>query len=333
MNSPAEEPLARSKEGVGARPGPLRRDFGRDLMHRWEGNPLITIEDLPFQAADICNAGAARVAERYLLLLTIEGLSGRKAIYPAWSGDGYHFTIAKVPVLARATAGPFAEYEADGVLDARVVLLEGRYYLTYQALSRHGYVMALARTDDFERIERLALLSEPDCKSGALFPEKIGGRYAMLERPGEGGSIWVAHSDDLVYWGEREVVMTPRSGFWDTTRIGPAAPPLAVDEGWLCVYYGVKGTSAGPLYRLGAAVLDRGNPARVLGRTNVPILAPREEYERIGDQPNIIFSCGAVLQTNRTLRLYYGGSDSCICLSTAKVRRIVECCLQPDREF
>jgi len=318
--------------GADRREAALRK-FGRDLMHRWEGNPIITIEDLPFQCSDICNAGAVKLRQQYLLLLTIESLAGRKAIYPAWSGDGYHFTVEDSPVLSPATEGPYAIYESQGVLDPRIVWLEDKYYLTYQALSGHGYVMAIARTEDFQLVERVGIVTEPDCKSGALFPVRIRDKYARLERPAEGGTIWVAYSEDLVYWGGREAVVTPRGGYWDDHHVGPAAPPIEIPEGWLCLYYGVKLTSSGPLYRLGAAILERDDPSVLLGRTNVPILAPRETYERIGDLPNIIFSCGAILEPNRVLKVYYGGSDSCICLGTSRLRHIVASCLQPDTEF
>ena len=119
---------------------------------------------------------------------------------------------------------------------------------------------------------------------------------------------------------------------WDFHRIGPAVPPIPVKEGWLFIYYGEKLTSAGPLFRLGAAVLDRENPTRVLGRSDVPILSPREPYERVGDVGNLVFSCGAVLEDENQLRLYYGGSDSCICVGSSPVGKIVERCLRGREE-
>jgi predicted GH43/DUF377 family glycosyl hydrolase len=126
--------------------------------------------------------------------------------------------------------------------------------------------------------------------------------------------------------------MTPRGGFWDSTRIGPSAPPIEIDEGWLLIYYGEKGTSAGPLVRLGAAVLDRDDPSRVLARSNVPILVPREKYERIGNVPNVVFSTGVLLEDG-VLSVYYGASDSCICLGKAPLDVVVRACFDSEREF
>lgn len=305
----------------------------RDIVRRSKGNPIISAEDLGFRAAAICNAGAAKVGGEYILLLTIQSLEGFSAIYVARSTDGYTFDVSDKPLLERSVDGPFAEYENMGVLDGRITYLDDVYYITYDAVSGHGYRLALARTKDFRSVERLQLMSQPDTKAGVLFPRKVKGKYARLERPWAGTSIWVSYSDDLTYWGWSEVVMTPRGGFWDTSRIGVATPPMEVEQGWVFVYYGIKDTSSGPLFRLGAAVLDADEPTEVRYRTNIPILSPREEYERVGDIPNLVFSCGAVLEPGGEIKLYYGASNSCVCIGTTSMDAILEACTESDREF
>jgi len=300
----------------------------KNIVHRWEGNPVLSIRDLPFQANDVHNAGAIKWNGRYILLVTIESLRGRCELYRAVSDDGKHFEIDKEPFLAPADEEPFATYEARGVRDGRITHFDGVNYIIYLADSRHGVRLALARTDDFSSVERVALVSEPDTKSGMLFPRKIRGKYARLERPREGGNIWISYSDDLTHWGEWDVVMTPRGGFWDYHRIGGAAPPIATEHGWLVLYYGVRELPGGPLFRLGAAFLDLEEPTRVLGRSNIPILAPREQYERIGDVGNLVFSCGAVPSDDGSeLEIYYGAADSCICLGTVTMEELERCCL------
>ena len=127
--------------------------------------------------------------------------------------------------------------------------------------------------------------------------------------------------------------MTPRWGFWDCDRIGVGAPPMEIEQGWLFIYYGVKGTSAGPLFRLGASILERDDPKHVVGRTNVPILAPREMYERIGDVANLVFSRGAVIEPDNEVKVYYGAADSCICVGVTTVDDIVRACMESDKEF
>lgn len=305
----------------------------RDIIRRCKGNPIITVDDLHFRCSDICNAGAVKVDGQYILLLTVQMLQGFTQIYVARSSDGYTFDFENNPLISPSLEQEYKEYNQMGVLDPRITYLDDTYYITYDAFGKHGYRLALAKTNDFKSIERLGFVSQPDTKAGALFPAKINGKYARLERPWNGGSIWLSYSEDLKYWGWPEVVMTPRGGYWDACRIGAASPPVLIDKGWMFVYYGVKDTSAGPLFRLGAAILDKDNPAHVLYRTNVPILSPREEYERVGDIPNLVFSCGAILEPNGELKLYYGAARSCICVGTTRIDSILDACIESDKEF
>jgi predicted GH43/DUF377 family glycosyl hydrolase len=306
---------------------------GRDVIHRYEGNPLIAIDDMPFRASDIWNAGVVRFRDEYLLLVTVETLKGSLSIYLAHGKDGRHFEIEPTPFMDAMEEGPFARYETFGVRDPRVTETEGKYHITYVADSEYGQRIGLASTEDFRSIERIGLITQPDSKNGALFPRKIAGRYAMLERPFAGESIWIGYSDDLTYWGSSTVVMTPRGGYWDPTRIGAACPPIEIDEGWLLIYYGEKWTNSGPLVRLGAALLDREDPSQVIGRSNIPILSPRESYERIGDVRNLVFSCGALLEEGEQLNIYYGASNSCICLGTGAIEDIIRVCHESAEEF
>lgn len=306
----------------------MPRKKQHDIIHRWEGNPIITMEDLPFKVSDICNAGAVKINNIWLLLLTIETLRGHKKLYIARSEDGRYFEVDAKPFMEPEEK----KYEETSVMDALITPFEDTYYISYVAESRHGYRIGLAITDDFKTVKRLGFVSEVDTKSGVLFPEKINGRFARLERPWTGGRIWISYSDDLVYWGGTEVVLSPRPGYWDNSRVGNAVPPFRLKDGrWMLIYYGIKETSAGSLFRIGAALLDPDNPAMVIGRTNIPILSPRERYERIGDIPNLIFSCGAILE-DEELFLYYGGSDSCICLGLTTIDQIDQECLKSKGE-
>ena len=307
---------------------------GRDIVHRWEGNPLISINDLNFKCSDIHNASAVKFQGRVLLLVTIENLAGRRCIHLAHPDAEGKYNVEVAPFLSPSDHPKYKQHESHGILDGRVTFLDGTYYVSYTALGQHGYRLGLARTADFQTVERLGLISEPDTKAGVLFPEKIKGRYARLERPGHGSSIWVTYSDDLTYWGASELVIAPRGGFWDASRIGAAATPILTKYGWLVLYYGVKDTSAGPIYRLGAVILKKDEPTQVVGRAGIPILSPRENYERIGDIPNIVFCTGALLGDDQNqLKIYYGASDSCICIGTTTASEIIRNCFASDREY
>lgn len=300
----------------------------QDLIRRWEGNPALTRDDMPFPCNTVFNAAAVRHEGEFLLLLRVEDLRGRSVLALACSEDGYHFDVHPEPVMEPATEGPFAPYEHLGIEDPRITSLEGAYYIIYTAASSYGPRLAMAKTTDFRRFERVALISQPDNKDAALFPRKIGDRYARLDRPmaGEVGNIWISYSDDLIHWGCSEVVMTVRGDHWDSWRIGASVPPIETPDGWLEIYHGVKNTSHGPIYRLGAAMLDLDDPTRVLCRSAVPLLAPREQYERMGDIPNVVYSCGAVPEDDGNLRVYYSGADSCICIGDIPIEQIMKFC-------
>lgn len=123
--------------------------------------------------------------------------------------------------------------------------------------------------------------------------------------------------------------MQPRDGaWWDAVRIGIGPPPLRTEYGWLLVYHGVKSTVAGDIYRVGLALLDLHEPARVIRRLPSWVLAPVALYERTGDVPNVVFPCGLVHDpTNDQIHLYYGAADSSICLATAALEHLVEAVL------
>ena len=302
--------------------------FGRDLVERWEDNPILTADDIPFPCNTVFNAAAARFPDEYILLLRVEDLSGRSVFALARGRDGYHFDVAEAPVMTPAVDGDFEVYERKGIEDPRITLLDGSYYIMYTAASEFGPRLALARTDDFERFERVALISEPDNKDGVLFSRKIGGRYARLDRPMVGGvgNIWISFSEDLVHWGDARVVMPVRPDSWDSWRVGASAPPIETRFGWLEIYHGVRETSHGPIYRLGAAMLDLDDPCKVLCRSSIPILTPRELYERIGDVPNVVFSSGAIMEADESFKLYYGAADTSICVATARLEDLMQFC-------
>ncbi len=306
---------------------------GRDVIHRWEGNPIISLEDIPFRCNTVFNAAAVKFQGEYLLLIRVEDQCGRSIFTLAGSEDGLRFVVEPEPVMMPATEEPFATYEACGIEDPRITLLDGTYYVMYTAYSHYGPRLALARTDDFRNFTRIALISEPVNKDGALFPKKINGRYVRFDRPNVGatGNIWVSYSEDLIHWGGSEVAMTTRPDHWDCARIGASAPPIETEHGWLEIYHGVKETAAGPIYRLGAVIFDLENPTRILGRAAIPILTPREQYERVGDIGNVVFSCGAILEEQTgELKMYYGAADTCICVGTAKLNAIIERCFEQE---
>lgn len=297
----------------------------RDIFHRYEGNPILTLSGMPFRCNTVFNGTPAKLDDEYILLLRVEGLQGYSVFALARSTNGFDFTVDKEPVLFPASDDVFGPYEAYGIEDPRATYLEGTFYIMYSAFSRYGVRIALAKTDDFLHFERIALVSEPGNKDGVLFPQKIRGRYARLDRPfGLGiGSIWISYSKDLRSWGDSKVVLTPRNGFWDSYRVGASVPPILTEHGWLEIYHGTKMSSSGPIYRAGTVLLDSEDPSKVIARSSIPLLSPRTDYERIGDIPNVVFASGAIFENDGQVKLYYGAADTSICVATAQLEDII----------
>jgi predicted GH43/DUF377 family glycosyl hydrolase len=303
---------------------------GRDLLHRWARNPIITVRDVPFRCNTVFNGTPVKLDGEYHMILRVEGQQGYSFFALARSHDGIHFEVEPEPCMMPADSGPFQLWEEHGIEDPRLTLLEGTYYVMYTAVCRYGHRIALAKTEDFCHYERIALVSGPGNKDGVLFPEKINGLYARLDRPfgKDVGSVWISYSPDLINWGMSEMVFPPRARYWDSYRIGASAPPILTDRGWLEVYHGVKMTSGGPIYRIGTAMLDRDDPTKVVGRCLSPVLSPREEYERVGDVGNVVFACGMIAEDDGEVKVYYGAADTSICVATGSLRDLIQSCFE-----
>ena len=304
------------------------------IVRRYDGNPILTPDDIPYPVETVHNAGVAKFDGRYVMLFRAHRANGRCILGLAESEDGFKFAPRPEPFMVPAADGVFAEYEAFGVEDPRITLLDGEYLITYSAYSRHGVRIALARTRDWQTVERVALISQADMRNVAIFPERFDGRYVRLDRPHSEISpwaIWISYSPDLVYWGDSRVVMKPMQYHWDQMKIGPGAPPIRTPRGWLHIYHGVFPTMDGSVYRLGVALHDLQDPAKILGVCDRWILQPEHPCEVTGYVHNVVFTCGAVPEDDGTVKIYWGGADKVMNVGIADLDELVELCLTDSR--
>jgi predicted GH43/DUF377 family glycosyl hydrolase len=304
------------------------------IVQRYEHNPILTARDIPYPVETVHNAGVTKHDGRYVMLFRAHRATGRSILGLADSADGYNFVPRPEPFVVPATEGVFAEYEAFGVEDPRICRLDGDYLVTYSAYSKHGVRIGLAKTRDFETLERVALITQADLRNVVLFPAKFNGRYARLDRPHSEispWSIWISYSPDLVHWGDSRVVMKPVPYHWDEMKIGPGATPIRTQGGWLHVYHGVFPTMDGAVYRLGVALHDLEDPAKVLGVCDRWILQPEDPWEVTGYVHNVVFTCGAVPEEDGTVKIYWGGADKVMCVGTAVIDELVDLCLTESR--
>jgi predicted GH43/DUF377 family glycosyl hydrolase len=305
------------------------------LITRYKHNPILTKNDVPYEVATVHNAGVTKFGNEYIMLFRSHKLNGRSILGLARSRDGYHFKVEEKPFMEPATSGIFAKYEAFGVEDPRITCIDGEYRITYSAYSRHGVRIGLAKTTDWKTVERFSLITEADYRNVVIFPEKFNGLYARLDRPHSEinpWSIWISYSPDLRYWGDSQLIMKPEPYHWDEMKIGPGAPPIKTDKGWLSIYHGVFPTMDGSVYRLGVALHDLDDPSKIIGVGDNWILQPEEPYEITGYVHNVVFTCGAVPEDDGTVKIYWGGADTVMCVGTARIDDLVDLCLTNSRK-
>ena len=190
--------------------------------------------------------------------------------------------------------------------------------------------IGIGYTFDFKEFFQCENAFLPFNRNGVLFPEKINGKYAMMSRPSDSGhtpfgDIYVSYSPDMKYWGEHRCVMkvTPfEESAWQCLKIGAGSVPFLTDEGWLMFYHGVIRTCNGYRYSMGAVLLDRDNPEKVLLRSKQYLLAPAAPYELAGDVPNVVFPCAALRQGDR-VTIYYGAADTVVGMAFGRVSEIL----------
>ena len=302
------------------------------LLRRHPDNPLFTPKDWPYPANAVFNPGAVRLHEsgETLLLVRVEGRRGHSHLCAARSMDGIH----DWRIDSRPTIAPDSQRRPEemwGIEDPRITWVPElrQYVVVYTAYSRGGPGVSLALTRDFVRFDHLSMIMPPDDKDAALFPRRFGGHWCMIHRPQTGGGaahIWISFSPDLRHWGSHMVLIEAREGgWWDANKVGLSPPPIETPEGWLLLYHGVRMTAAGCLYRIGLALLDLEDPVKVIRRGDEWIFGPLEPYERMGDVHDVVFPCGTVVEDDGdTLRIYYGGADTCVCLASASIRELLD---------
>lgn len=305
------------------------------LIKRYQHNPILTRDDVPYPVATVHNAGVVKFRNKYIMIFRAHKHNGRSILGKAESDDGFTFKVDQQPFMVPAAEGIFKEYEEYGVEDPRIVFLEGEFLITYSAYSRHGVRIGLARTKDFESVHRLSFITEADYRNVVIFPEKFNGLYVRLDRPHSEispWSIWISYSPDLKYWGDSRLIMKPLAYHWDEMKIGPGAPPIKTSRGWLNIYHGVFPTMDGSVYRLGVALHDLEDPARIIAVGDEWILQPEENHELTGYVHNVVFTCGAVPEEDGSIKIYWGGADQVMCVGTADVESLVDHCLNNPRK-
>lgn len=285
-------------------------------------------------------------------------LTGKTTAALAFSDDGVRWEVCTQPCL------DWQDDEIQAVTDPRLMLVHGRPLLTIAVQTTHGMQTYLLSTVDFDKWELVSwmvpdnrdvvifprkFVASPKAPSTTLPPLAERSRrvetevYLRLERPfptfghgrREAFDVWIAESPDLVYWGRPRVLLDVEDVPYANDRLGAGTAPLRTERGWLVLFHAVDGDRGRgkngwedrwtQRYTAGVMLLDLDDPRRVIGVSKSPLIVPEASYEVDGGyRNNIVFPCGAVVEDDGEVKIYYGAADTCQCLAVANVDDLVD---------
>jgi len=289
----------------------LASEFSRRVMHKL--GESFALEELR----------AGLQAEQFRLPdgMTPEDQNASQGIW-VLARSNYEVQFQPEQQISERILFPATPSQRNGIEDARFVCFQNDdgthiYYATFTAYDGRIVVPELVETSDF-LLFRFRTLNGPavENKGMALFPRKIGGLYAMLSRQ-DNENIDLMFSDNIHFWNEHRVLLKPAFP-WELVQLGNCGSPIETDAGWLVLSHGV-----GPMrkYCIGAFLLDRHDPAKVIGRLREPLLKP-DQNEREGYVPNVVYTCGALLH-NGELIIPYGLADHATGFATVPVAEVL----------
>lgn len=276
------------------------------------------ISSLTFRSGSIAADGSVSV-DPTSRLASIATLRNRMA---RLDGEDVEVVFSPDGDISERVIFPVTASQSNGIEDARFVAFDddGKtiYRATYTAYNGRGIRSELIETSDFLSF-RLSPLrgSAAGNKGMALFPRKIGGRNAMIARQ-DNENLYLVYSDDLFTWDGGVAILKPQVP-WEFVQIGTCGSPIELDEGWLLLTHGV-----GPVrkYSIGAVLLDKADPSKVLARSREPLVRP-EPSEREGYVPNVVYTCGA-MRHNDHIILPYAVSDTFCNFATIKITALMQ---------
>lgn len=330
----------------------------KDIFVRSKFNPIIKPNPKhEWESLKVYNPGAIFHNGKYHLFYRAMGIgkNWRSVLGYAVSEDGEHFKRFSHPIIDKDPSNPF---EVRGLEDPRITKIDDTFFMAYAAYDGKIPKLHISTSSDLKKWKKgdalfkdFKFTRDNWSKSGAIFPEKINGKYWMLfNEP----CIWLANSNNGIKWEIflDKPFLEPRknTSLFDNVFVEIGPPPIKTKRGWLVFYHGVNNATQ---YNLGFLLLDLNNPTKILYRSNEPVFSPKEYYEISGIvdiipgviklleenkeeeikklikeaelkgfMPQVIFATGIILKDN-TIRLYYGASDQFICTATAFLEDIL----------
>ena len=300
-------------------------DLPFGVWKRATNEPILSPQGTTWESAGAFNPAVVLRNGKFIMLYRAQDASGTSRLGYAESTDGIHFTRRPQPVLF-----PETDYEKDGgVEDPRLQKIGDTYYVTYTGYNKKDAQLCLATSRDLIHWERKGVIlpaykgnwNVAWTKSGAIVPEKIDGKYWMYwlgTAADKTDQMGLSYSSDLLHWTEatQTPILPRRAGKFDSRVVEPGPPPILTGRGIVLIYNGADDKL---VYCTAVAVFDRRDPRKLLYRSEKPIFFPENEWEKVGQVPNVVFVEGMVQEKNRFL-FYYGAADKYIGVAEAPVR-------------
>jgi len=314
------------------------------FVKRHPANPVLSASDIPYPATLVFNAGVCKYRGKYVMAFRNDYGGCLGSIH--FDGTNIGLAFSDDGIRWKAAPKPWIEWKTDEIsraYDPRLTVIDGRCYLCFAVDTRHGIRGGIAVTDDFDKWEVLSL-SAPDNRNMVLFPDKCAGKFMRLERPfpiyGRGApenfDLWFSDSPDCSYWGNTQLVLGSEQVPWANAKIGPGAPPVKTDKGWLTLFHAATINANRELpawhkrwfktYTIGIMLLDLERPWIIKGIHREPLMVPEELYEKEGFRGHVLFPGGMILEPDGKVKIYYGAADTVECLATANVDDLLALC-------
>jgi len=279
-------------------------------------NPIIKPNPMSiWESKYVFNPGVIYDKGVFHMLYRAQGADMVSRLGYAVSIDGVNFNRMSHPVLE-----PTEMDEVYGLEDPRIVKFGHEFYIFYTVFSPLGIAVKVAKTENFiHYFDKQTILTNYR-KDPTLFPEKIGKNYFLL--CSENDKIVILKGTEFKELKASKVLALPSESGWDSVHIGPSAPPIKTEYGWLLLYYGVE-TVIKPIFRLGMMLLDLKDPSKVIKRSREAILEPSLSWEISGGVPHAIFAC-SMIQKDEKFHIYYGGADSAIGVATLEEKVVYD---------
>lgn len=302
---------------------------------RFAGNPILKPSlELDWQKMGAFNPAAIYEAGKVHIVYRGQAEDGTSVFGYAASTDGVHIDEHyHAPIYI-----PREDFEKpthkgnSGCEDPRITKIDDRFFMTYTAYDGTNpprvALTSISVSDFLDKKwnwEKPKLISPPgvDDKDACIIKKKSGGGYIAFHRLGD--VMWLDFLRDLDFPEKKYlsggIIAQARKDKWDNVKIGLSCPPIETEHGWLLLYHGVS--KPGNVYKVGAMLLDYDDPRKILGRTDEPLLEPETDYEKVGQVPNVVFPCGAVVIED-TIYLYYGGADSVTGVATMSLTTLLD---------